>query len=223
MTATPTEQASVRPTPTFVPEDAVPTATPYTLDGFKTQYETTVEQFKTYGISEEVLRDIYTNNLLREKLQDAITADQPATEEQVWARHILVDTEAQATAVYELLKNGSDFARLARDFSKDTGSGAQGGDLGWFGKGTMVTEFETAVFSQSIGEIGEPVQTQFGYHIIQVLDRQELPLSASQLEQNRQTSFAEWLTTAKEGAEITNYDGWQTQIPPMPDFQPVPQ
>jgi len=222
VTATPTERASGRPTPTFVPEDATPTATPYTLEGFQTEYQTTVDQFKSYGISEEIVREVYRNNILREKLMEVITGDQPTTEEQVWARHILVDTEGEATAVEELLKNGSDFARLARDFSSDTGSGSQGGDLGWFGKGAMVPEFEDAAFNQPIGEIGKPIKSQFGYHIIQVLDRRELPLSASQLQQNRDTAFNDWLSTVKAEADIVNYDTWRSQIPPMPDFQAAP-
>ena len=222
VTATPTERASGRPTPTFVPEDATPTATPYTLEGFQTEYQTTVDQFKSYGISEEIVREVYRNNILREKLMEVITGDQPTTEEQVWARHILVDTEGEATAVEELLKNGSDFARLAREFSSDTGSGSQGGDLGWFGKGAMVSEFEDAAFNQPIGEIGEPIKSQFGYHIIQVLDRRELPLSASQLQQNRDTAFNDWLSTLKAEADMVNYDTWRSQIPPMPDFQAAP-
>jgi len=222
VTATPTERASGRPTPTFVPEDATPTATPYTLEGFQTEYQTTVDQFKSYGISEEIVREVYRNNILREKLMEVITGDQPTTEEQVWARHILVDTEGEATAVEELLKNGSDFARLAREFSSDTGSGSQGGDLGWFGKGAMVSEFEDAAFNQPIGEIGEPIKSQFGYHIIQVLDRRELPLSASQLQQNRDTAFNDWLSTVRTEADIVNYDTWRSQIPPMPDFQAAP-
>jgi peptidyl-prolyl cis-trans isomerase D len=207
------------PTPTFVPEDATPTATPYTLDGYKSEYQTTLDQFKSYGISEETMREVYRNNILREKLTEAVTADLPATEEQVWARHILVDTEGEAVAVEELLKNGSDFAKLARDFSKDTGSAPKGGDLGWFGKGTMVTEFEDAAFSLPIGEVSEPIKSQFGYHIIQVLGRQELPLSETQLQQSRDQTFTDFLTTAKDDAEITSYDTWVNQIPPMPDFQ----
>lgn len=222
VTATPTESASGRPTPTFVPEDIPATATPYTEEGFKSEYQTTVDQFKSFGISEATLRAVYRNNLLRAKLQEALTADVPATEEQVWARHILVDTEAKAAAIVALLKNGSDFAKLAREFSSDTGSGSQGGDLGWFGKGAMVAEFEAAAFSQPIGEIGEPVQSQFGYHIIQVLARQELPLSESQLQQKRESAFSEWLTTARAEAKITNYDNWINQMPDMPNFQAIP-
>jgi len=215
-TATP---GSPRPTPTFVPEDATPTATPYTLEGFQSEYQTTVDQYKSYGVSEQTLREVYRNGLLHDKLQEVITADQPNTEEQVWARHILVQTEPEAKAIIELLKNGSDFAKLAKEYSTDTGSGSQGGDLGWFGRGIMVSQFEDAAFGQPIGEIGEPVQTQYGYHIIQVLDRRELPLSASQLQQNKDTAFSEWLTNIQTQADIVNYDTWVNNIPAMPDFQ----
>lgn len=206
------------PTPTFVPEAATPTSTPYTLEGFQEQYKTSLAEYESYGISEEVLRSVYRNNLLRSKLQEAIAAELPTTEEQVWARHILVDTETEANTVYELLKKGSNFAALARERSKDTGSASQGGDLGWFGKGVMVPEFEQVAFTLPIGKISEPAKSQFGYHIIQVLGRQELPLSASQLQQNRENAFTEWLTTAKEQAAIVTYDIWRDQIPPMPDF-----
>jgi parvulin-like peptidyl-prolyl isomerase len=188
------------------------------LEGFNTQFSKSIEQYKSYGISEKTLRAVYRNELLRKKLQDALTADEPATEEQVWARHILVDTEPEAKALYVLLKNGSDFDSLAKKYSKDTGSGLQGGDLGWFGAGMMVPEFETAAFSLPIGEISEPIQTQFGYHIVQVLDRQDLPISESQLQQKRDTAFTEWLASAKENALITQLETWKEQIPPMPDF-----
>lgn len=210
------------PTPTFVPEDVTPTATPFTLEGFQSQYKATVDEYKSYGISEATLRAAYRNDLLRQKLLEAITADIPSTAEQVWARHILVKTEPEAKAVYDLLINGGDFAKLAQQYSTDTGSGANGGDLGWFSKGVMVPEFEAVAFSQEIGEISKPVQSQFGYHIIQVLDRQELPLSDSQLQQNRDTAFSDWLNTARTEAVITPNDLWKQHIPPMPQFGTTP-
>jgi foldase protein PrsA len=188
------------------------------LEGFNTEYQTTLEEYQSYGVSEATFRSAYKNELLRKKLAEAITADVQSTEEQVWARHILVVTESEAKAVIELLNNGSDFEKLAKQFSTDTGSGAVGGDLGWFGRGAMVPEFENAAFSQPIGEISEPVQSQFGYHIIQVLDRQELPLDASQLQQSRDNAFTEWLTTAKEEADVTTNDLWMQHIPEMPHF-----
>lgn len=221
-TATPTQAAA---TPTAVPEAATATATPYTIDGFNTQYKDTLTQLKAYNISEKTLRSVYEIQLIREKLLEQVTADTPHTEEQVWARHILLDDKTKAEAARNLLLGGADFVKMAQEQSKDTGSGANGGDLGWFGKGAMVAEFETAAFSQKVGEIGEVVQTQFGYHIIQVLGKQELPVTDSQYQQNRETAFNDWLTKFKETAKVTTFDAWQDRVPPEPAAlnTPVPQ
>jgi len=216
-TATPTSTAAPS-TPTLVPEPPTATATPYTLEGFKTQYDDMLKNLETSNISEKTVRSIYEVELLRKKLLDELTKDTPRSEEQVWARHILVETEAEASVNYEILKQGDDFAELARKVSKDTGSGANGGDLGWFSKGAMVAEFDAAAFSQKIGEIGKPVKSEFGYHIIQVLDRQELPLSADQYEQKKETAFNDWLTAAKEAATITTYDVWKENVPTEPNL-----
>lgn len=214
-TTTPT---TAPPTPTFVPEAATATATPYTLEGFNTQYQTTLTDFKKYGISEAALRAVYENQILRDKVMKAVTADVPTTEEQVWARHILVDSEVKAKAIENLLKQGVSFAELAKDFSTDTGTASSGGDLGWFGRGTMVPEFENVAFLMTVGQTSPPVKSQYGYHIIQVLGHQDLPLTQSQLDQKKQTAFNDWLTTTKNSADVTTYDIWQQNIPPTPDF-----
>jgi parvulin-like peptidyl-prolyl isomerase len=203
-------------TPTPVPQPPTATATPYTVEGYKKEYGTTIENFKTDKISEKTIRSVYEAQLLRQKLLDVITKDTPHTEEQVWARHILVQTEVEATAAYQLLTSGVDFATVAKRFSKDTGSGANGGDLGWFGKGAMVAEFEKAAFSQKVGEIGKPVKSQFGYHIIQVLGHQDMPLNASQYEQKKQTEFTNWLADARKGAKIQTFDIWKERVPTEP-------
>jgi len=217
LSATATATATEAPaTPTLVPEAATATATPFTLEGFQTQFEEALTNFETTGISEETLRSVYGARLLRNKLLDEITKDTPHTDEQVWARHILVETETEAKVAYNLLSQGADFAQMAKQSSQDTGSGANGGDLGWFGRGAMVAEFEEAAFSQEIGVIGEPVQSQFGYHIIQVIDRQERPLDASAYEQKQQTEFTEWLTPIREAATITTYDIWKERVPTEP-------
>lgn len=204
------------PTPTFVPLSPTATETPYTLEGFQTQYTEALGNFKDAGVSEATLRAAYENQLLREKLQEEITVDAPRTEEQVWARHILVEDLATAKSVIAQLDRGADFAELAQEFSTDTGSGAKGGDLGWFGKGAMVAEFENAAFSMEIGETSEPIQSQFGYHIIQVLGHDEIPLDGSQYEEKRQTAFTEWLTEAHENAEITIFEIWKERVPAAP-------
>ena len=88
---------------------------------------------------------------------------------QVRASHILVKTEKEANEILEQIKAGKDFAELAKKYSQCP-SGKRGGDLGYFGRGRMVPEFENAAFSTPKGEVSKPVKTQFGYHIIKVTD-----------------------------------------------------
>ncbi len=103
-------------------------------------------------------------------------------------------TLALANELRQRLLNGEDFAALAAEYSDDPGSAAQGGDLGWFGRGRMVSPFEEAAFSLPVGEISEPVKTDFGYHIIQVLERDSAhPKDENQLAQERIQAFQTWL------------------------------
>ncbi len=97
-------------------------------------------------------------------------------EEFARASHILIRTQDEgakqkADSVYQAIVNGADFARTAMEISDDPGSASRGGDLGWFGKGQMIPEFENAVFDSPIGKVQKPIKTQFGYHIILVKDR----------------------------------------------------
>ncbi|SHI96685.1 foldase protein PrsA [Geosporobacter subterraneus DSM 17957] len=93
---------------------------------------------------------------------------------QVRARHILVENEEEAKDLANRIRKGENFAELAKQYSKDTGSAVQGGDLGFFPKGIMVKEFEEMAFSLPVGQVSDPVKTQFGYHIIEVLDIQNM-------------------------------------------------
>jgi len=91
--------------------------------------------------------------------------------EQVHARHILVATEEEAAQVLTRVAAGEDFAAVAKEISLDKSSGQNGGDLGWFGRGQMVAPFEDAVFALELNQLSAPVKTDFGYHIIQVLEK----------------------------------------------------
>jgi parvulin-like peptidyl-prolyl isomerase len=215
--ATATATGTAAPaTPTPVPELPTESPTPYTLEGFQKQYNDTLTEFKGYKISEETLRAAYELQILRQKLQKDIAKDLPHTDVQVWARHILVDTPELAKQVQTLLQSGESWTKVATDFSKDTGSAPNGGDLGWAPAGNYVPEFKDAVLKQKIGEIGEPVKTQYGYHVIQVIARQELPLTDAQFEQKSQQAFDNWLTEARTAAKKTEYDVWKTRVPTEP-------
>jgi|GEM_PF-234788 len=115
---------------------------------------------------QDVLRTAVTDEALQAAYDAAYGGAEPAPE---WnASHILVTTEEEARAVIERLNAGEDFATVAQEVSTDTGSGAQGGELGWFGAGMMVPEFEQGVAALQPGQVSEPIQSQFGFHVIRL-------------------------------------------------------
>ena len=136
--------------------------------------------------------------------------------EQVRAAHILVATEELAQQLLDELASGADFAALAQEHSTDTGSGARGGDVGWFQRGRMVVPFEEAAFTTPVGERSEIVQTEYGYHIIWVTDRQskDMPeyeevadLVTSDFEADIMAQrFNQWYTLARPMAVISIED-----------------
>ena len=188
-TATPGPTSTVTPTPS-----PFPTSTPYTLQGFQDAYKNGLTQLTSIGLTEAQVRQLYESNILRQKLLDVITGERTKNPGSGLGTAHSCFGQATANAVRQRLLNGEDFAKVAAEVSIDTGTKDKGGDLGWFGKGAMVAEFEAAAFSQKVGEIGQPVKSQFGYHIIQVLAHEEVPLDASSYQQAKQTAFNAWLT-----------------------------
>ena len=113
-----------------------------------------------------------TDNAMKKVYEDA--SKQISGEQEVHARHILVETEDEAKAIKADLDKGADFAELAKKKSKDPGA-SDGGDLGFFTKEQMVPEFSAVAFKLGKGELSEPVKTQFGWHIIKVEDKRTKP------------------------------------------------
>ena len=109
-----------------------------------------------------------TDEAMKKVYEDA--SKQITGEQEVHARHILVETEDEAKAVAEELKKGADFAELAKKKSKDPGA-SDGGDLGFFTKDQMVPEFSTVAFALEPGKISDPVKSQFGWHVIKVEEK----------------------------------------------------
>lgn len=137
--------------------------------------------------------------------------DQP---EQVEASHILVDDEETAKEIKKKLDEGADFAELAAEYSKDTGSAENGGQLGYFGRGKMVEEFENAAFSMEVGQISGPVKTKYGYHIIKVTGKKEAKEATLEdardeiveilKEQKLSSEYSEWLEEKKAEYNVYN-------------------
>lgn len=146
--------------------------------------------------TEDSYKKVIRLNLLQEK---ALTDGVEVTDEEIQqqyerqgtelnARHILVADQATADKVKGELDAGGDFAKLAEEYSTDPGSAANGGGLDWFGAGAMVPEFEEAAFALEVDEISEPVQSQHGFHIIQVTEKRQVedqPALEDQKEQIR--------------------------------------
>jgi peptidyl-prolyl cis-trans isomerase D len=199
-----------------------PTATPYTLELYEEQLSEYIDELSSeINQSEEDLRKLVFYQLLRDEVSKSITSDMVPEEEQAWARHILVTGEDTANSVLERLENGADWTALAAELSEDTSNKDMGGDLGWFGHNKMVTEFEDVAFQLGIGEISEPVETQFGFHIIQVLGHEIRPLSATEFETAKQAFFTEWLQEKLSSDLVQRFDDiWINQVPMEPTISP---
>jgi parvulin-like peptidyl-prolyl isomerase len=204
-TLEPTATNTAGPSPT-----ATATETPYTEEGYEQVLAETRNNFaEQAGLNEEQFHNLFVATLLREKLSEDINAGARPVQEQVWAQHILVETEEQANAVLSRLDEGEDWSELAAELSTDTSNKDKGGDLGWFPHGMMVSEFEEAAFAAKIGDLIGPVETQFGYHIIRILGHEDRPVTDEQFQQSKEEAFQQWLEEARAAARIQVYDFWK--------------
>jgi parvulin-like peptidyl-prolyl isomerase len=191
------------------------------------------------GLTEEQLREQLREQLPVQEVQERVTGDAGPSQEEVerfyeenkaaqftspetrCAKHILFnkDQREQAEEVKGRLQDGGDFAQLAQEFSQDPGSAENGGDLGCLGRGETVPDFEEAVFGAERGEIVGPVETEVGYHLIEVTDIREeatQPLSEveaqirDQLTTEAQTEeFTAWLQRQKEQRNVKYLPGYK--------------
>jgi peptidyl-prolyl cis-trans isomerase C len=150
-----------------------------------------------------------TEEAMKKVYEDA--SKQITGEQEVHARHILVETEDEAKAIAEELKKGADFAELAKKKSKDPGA-SDGGDLGFFTKDQMVPEFSTVAFALEPGKISDPVKSQFGWHIIKVEEKRSR--KAPEFEQVKaqietyvgRKAQAEYVAKLREAAKVERMD-----------------
>lgn len=226
-TVTPTPEATAEATATVTPFPTIPPEPTLNATQQAEQFNTTRSTFydtlrREAGLSEGDINAYFEIQVLREKLRDAVATEQNIgqTGPFVNARHILVDTEEQAQDVLTALQAGESFAELARAVSTDTGSGANGGELGWSPVSGFVKPFADAVREAPIGEIIGPVQTEFGYHIVQVRAREDRELTESQLDNAKNGAFQTWLEDLRAQKEtdqqVQIFPLWSSNVPTEP-------
>lgn len=129
--------------------------------------------------------------------------------EQVDASHILVEDEETAKEVKQKLDDGEDFEKLAKEYSKDTANAENGGDLGYFTKSSMVEEFSEAAFNLKEGEISDPVETTYGFHIIKVNDKKDSPEKLEEEIKNslNEQKYSDYLKELYDNANVVTEEG----------------
>ncbi len=196
-----------------------PTATPFTQQAFEEIYQDAIANLsEEYSISESDLKRGFKDHLYSEKILDIITKDIECTQDQVWALHILIDEEVLAKNIKTRLDEGEDWSLMATTYSTDTSNKDKGGDLGWFGQGVMVPEFEQAAFKLEVGETSAPVKTDFGFHIIRILGHEERPLTEDACQSMRSENFQEWLAELRENSNIIINEFWTDVAPTEPNL-----
>ncbi|MFN2281872.1 MAG: peptidylprolyl isomerase [Anaerolineales bacterium] len=224
---TPTPIASKTPLATSTPQaddssQPDPTATPllqpteYTEELYQDNYQSFLDDIKNDGITEDTIRQIVEISLIQEKLFEAVTADVSRDQEQVWIRHILVEDEETAKEVIQKLDDGEDFADLALEYSIDDSNKEQGGDLGWFPRGTMIEPFEEAAFALEVGQISDPVQTDYGWHILESLGKENRPLTDSGYSSLQNQVWNDWVVEINAQYDPDIKENWVKFVPTEP-------
>lgn len=163
------------------------------------------------GASDAALRRVYDE-----------AAKQISAEQEVHARHILVESEDEAKAVVAELKKGADFATLAKSKSKDPGA-SDGGDLGFFTKDQMVPEFSAAAFALEPGKVSDPVKSQFGWHVIKVEEKRNRKAPDFEQVKGQLESYAvrkaqaEYVAKLREAAKVERLDKTTPATPAVKD------
>lgn len=194
-----------------------PTATVYTEDIYEQNYQSYLTNLEGIGVSESVLRNYLRNYMLTQKIYDAIIADIPRKQDQVWARHILVETQDEAIAILNRLAGGEDWNAVCSEVTLDQSGQENCGDLGWFPQGQMVEAFETEAFRLNIGEISNPVESSFGWHVIQILGHEERDIESDYDYQRLQSNYYSlWFQEIKDSLTITKSSNWLDHVPSEP-------
>ncbi|MGC9399009.1 MAG: peptidylprolyl isomerase [Anaerolineae bacterium] len=165
------------------------------------------ERLAREGMTLDEMRAQLRVQLLASRMAEEVVAEVPTQTVHVNARHIVVDTREEAQRLLEQIRAGADFAALARQYSQDAFTRERGGDLGYFPRGILTSsKVEEVAFSLQPGQVSEVIESELGYHIVQVLDRvEEMEVSPENLRLLKDKAARAWLDQLWEEAEIKRY------------------
>jgi parvulin-like peptidyl-prolyl isomerase len=226
------------PNPTETPElvkpaegeEPVPTSIPYpeptsvTAEEYDQALNEYLEAYAEFGVDEPIITRIIEAQLYRTKLTELLSEGISKDEDQVWARHILVDDMETAESILVRLEEGETFISLVQELSGDPSAQGNLGDLGWFGEGKMVQPFNDAAFAAEVGEIVGPVESEFGYHIIEIMGREIRPMAESDFQNLVNLALVDLLSEikveAEEAGDLVLSEDWINYTPddPKPIF-----
>lgn len=193
------------------------------------------------GLTNDDLRAIFATEALQDRLMDMIASEIPPEELSIHSRHILCSftpgspaavaapsAAQRATAegciadALTRLGAGQDFAAVARDLSDDAASAVEGGDLGWVLVSYLTGNYASAAEGAELNTVIGPVETEYGLHLIEVLDRRMQTLTGDQLEESKYGYFETWIESLWAGAEVTRAADWSVDIPAAPGLDTLP-
>lgn len=198
--------------------------------------EAFAQALKSMGSNEEYYKEFIRNSSIMQQYYEKKQAEFTATDDEIQkyydknkgnyftadAAHILVQDVNEANSIKKELDKGADFAEIAKEKSIDTGSGENGGELGEFSNSMMVTEFEDAVKAMKVGEISDPVASQFGYHIIKLNKFEVKPLDEVKDEISKtivQQKMNDYLTKLSKDAKIEKYVDLKAAVEVPAEYQ----
>ena len=220
--AEPTATPTTGPSPTAGPSSTPrPSATPFTREAYE---ERRAEFFDSLAEFYDATEEDYVNylevQLYRERLLATFEDDVERVQEQVWLRHIRVTDRETVDEIIARLDAGENWDDLVAELSEDTVTKDSGGDLGWLTWDNVADQFgeETVtIFQAPINESLDPIQTQLGWHLIQVLDRDERSLDEESFQQAVWSAFGDWLTSQRDIQDVLIMDDWMEDLPQPPE------
>lgn len=210
-------ESTPEPSPTStLPQTPFPTATPYVLEAYEVDYEQFLDSLSDFGISESDFFVYIEAQLLEEKVREQFDPEIDRMAEHVLLQHILIFDEEIAQEALEQLESGDTWADIVLEYSEDQNSRESSGDLGWKTLDDMVRflgQMGLAAFSAQVDEVVGPIESQYGWHLLRIVDRQDREILETAYQEAVDNAFETWIDDLTTEAEITVVDDWQDHLP----------